>query len=69
MKRLMMAAGVAMALAAPGLAHAESACADLKATSLPHAEVTAATSEKAGAVELCKLSVTSRPTSDHVSGA
>jgi hypothetical protein len=64
MKRLLIAAGVAMALAAPGLARAETACADLKATSLPHAEVTAATAERSGAVELCKISVTSRPTKD-----
>ena len=64
MKRWIMGAGAAMALAAPGLAHAESACADLKSAKLVHAEVTSATSEKSGTVELCKLSVTSRPTAD-----
>ncbi len=62
MKRLLMAAGAAMALAAP--AHAEIACADLKGVSLPHAEVTAATVEKAGDKELCRIQATSRPTAD-----
>ncbi len=64
MKRLLIAAGMLMALAAPGLARAETACADLKATSLPHAEVTSATAEKSGAVDLCKIAVTSRPSKD-----
>ena len=64
MKRLLIAAGMLMALAAPGLARAETACADLKATSLPHAEVTSATAETSGGVGLCKIAVTSRPTKD-----
>jgi feruloyl esterase len=64
MKRLILAAGVAMALGAPGLARAETACAELKATRLPHAEVTAATLETLGEAQACKLSVTSRPTAD-----
>lgn len=64
MKRLMIAAGLALALGAPGLARAETACADLKAAKLDHAEVTAASVEKIGAAEACKLSVTSRPTAD-----
>ena len=60
-----MAAGALVALmAAPGLARAQTACADLKAVKLPHAEVTSATVEKAGELELCKVSVTSRPTRD-----
>lgn len=64
MKGLILGAAAALALVAPGLARAETACADLKAAKLPHAEVTAASIEKAGAAELCKLSVTSRPTAD-----
>jgi len=64
MRKLLIAAGLAMGLATPVLARAEAACADLKATSLPHAQVLSATSEKAGAVELCKLSVASHPTKD-----
>ena len=64
MKRLLMAAGAVLALAAPGLARAEGSCADLKATKLAHAEVTAATSEKSGAVELCRIVVASHPTKD-----
>ncbi len=62
MKRMIWAAGLVLALGAPQLARAETACADLKATVLPHAEVTSATLETSGATTLCKLSVTSRPT-------
>ena len=43
MKRLLFAAGAALALCAPGLAKAETACADLTKVVLPHAQVTAAT--------------------------
>lgn len=64
MRRLMMAAGAAVAMGAPGLAHAETSCADLAKASLPHAEVTSATVEKAGQGEACKLAVTSKPTAD-----
>src|SRR5262245_26450823 len=65
MRTLWMAAGAVVALAAaPGLARAETACADLKGVNLPHAEVTAAGVEKQGAAEFCKVSVTSRPTKD-----
>lgn len=64
MKRLVMAAGAAMAMAAPGLAHAETACAELKDARLAHAEVTAAVSDTSGPTELCKINVTSRPTKD-----
>ncbi len=64
MKQLWMAAGAAAALAAPGLAHAQTSCSDLKATRLPHAEVTAAVSDRSGPAELCKVSVISRPTAD-----
>jgi feruloyl esterase len=53
-----------LALAAPAAAHAETACADLAKTSLPHAEVTKAVSEAVGDKQVCKVSVTSRPTQD-----
>lgn len=64
MKGLLFAAGAALALMGPGLAKAETACADLKATKLANAEVTAAATESQGGVDYCRLSVTSRPTSD-----
>jgi hypothetical protein len=63
MKWVMMALGAALAVATPGLARAEVACADLMGVKLDHAEVTAASVETSGAVALCKVSVTSRPTS------
>ena len=53
-----------LALGAPAAAHAETACADLVKTVLPHAEVTKAVSEKVGDKQVCKVSVTSRPTQD-----
>ncbi|MET0271545.1 MAG: tannase/feruloyl esterase family alpha/beta hydrolase [Phenylobacterium sp.] len=64
MRRLLIAAGAALALGAPGLARAETACADLTSVKLPHAEVTAASVEKSGDKQVCKVSVTSRPTTD-----
>jgi hypothetical protein len=64
MKRLLFAAGAALALAAPGLARAETPCAELTKTALPHAQVTAATLETVSGKQLCKVSVTSRPTAD-----
>src|SRR6185437_11907795 len=51
-------------LAAPVAAHAETACAELMKTKLPHAEVTKAVSEAVGDKQVCKVSVTSRPTAD-----
>ena len=62
--RLLAAGAVVALMAAPALARAETACADLKSVSLPHAEVTAASVEKSGEAELCKVSVVSRPTAD-----
>src|SRR3954466_8923569 len=64
MKRYLMGAGAALVLGAPAMAHAETACADLAKASLPHAEVLAATVEKAGAGEACKIAVASHPTAD-----
>jgi feruloyl esterase len=64
MKPMLLAAGAALALAAPALARAETACADLRATKLPHAEVTSATTLKLKGGEACQVLVTSRPTSD-----
>jgi feruloyl esterase len=51
-------------LAAPAMAHAETACADLAKTALPHASVTKAVADKVGDIAVCKVSVTARPTSD-----
>lgn len=62
---MIAAAGVALAaLAAPHEAKAETACADLAATKLAHAEVTAVTTETLGQAQACKIAVTSRPTAD-----
>ena len=53
------------ALAMTGLAaHAETACADLAQTALPHATVTRAVSEAVGDIKVCKIAVTSKPTAD-----
>jgi Tannase and feruloyl esterase len=60
MKHLLMLACASAALIAPGLAHGETACADMAATALPHAQITSAT-QKDG---LCRIAVTSRPTAD-----
>jgi hypothetical protein len=51
-------------LAAPMAAHAETACADLAKTTLPHATVTKAVVEAVGNKQVCKVSVTSKPTPD-----
>jgi hypothetical protein len=64
MKRLLMGAGAALALGAPGMAHAETACADIAKTALPHAEITSATVEKVGSGEACRIAVASHPTKD-----
>lgn len=64
MKRLLFAAGAALALGAPGLAHAEASCADLQGARLNHAEVTAVSTETVSGKPVCKVSVTSRPTRD-----
>jgi hypothetical protein len=61
--RAVLFAAVA-AFALPAVAHAEAACADLRQTRLPHAEVTSATEARAGDVSACKVTVTSRPTAD-----
>ena len=64
MKRLIVAAGLAIALATPAIARAEIACADLMAVKLPHAEVTSARVETLTVGEACRVTVTSRPTVD-----
>ena len=51
-------------LAAPVMAHAETACVDLGAVKLPHATVTKAVQEMLGDRLVCRISVTSRPTAD-----
>lgn len=62
MRLLLAVTGVA--LAAPALAHAEAACADLRQARLPHADVTAAGEVQVGGKAACRVLVTSRPTSD-----
>jgi len=64
MKPLLFAAGAALALSAPFAARAETSCADLAKASLPHAQVTDATSVALKSGEACRLLVTSRPTTD-----
>ncbi len=64
MKRFLIGVGAMLALAAPGLAHAESDCATLKTTALDHAQVTSATLDTGGKISLCRLQITSRPTPD-----
>jgi feruloyl esterase len=60
----MLLAGVALSLAVPAAARAETACADLARTPLAHAEVTSAKVEATKAGQACRLLVTSRPTAD-----
>ena len=68
MRHLLFAAGAAVALAAPfaapGAAHAETACADLTQAKLPHAAVTAAKVEALKSGQVCRIAVTSKPTAD-----
>ncbi len=63
-KSALMAAAAVVALAAPAMARAETACEGLAKTALPHAEVTRATTEKSGDRMLCKVAVASHPTKD-----
>lgn len=53
-----------LALGAPAAAHAETACADLVKTVLPHAEVTSAKAANVAGKDVCQIAVTSRPTKD-----
>src|SRR5688500_9009481 len=64
MKLKLIAAAAALGLAAPAVAHAETACADMAKTRLPHAEVTKAAVETVDGKQICRLAVSSRPTSD-----
>jgi feruloyl esterase len=65
MRTLLMAAGAVVALmAAPGMARAESSCAEFPKNPTKSAEVVSATREVADGKELCKVSVVSRPTKD-----
>jgi feruloyl esterase len=52
------------AFAAPVAARAETACADLAKTSLPHAEITSAKAATVAGKDVCQIAVTSRPTKD-----
>ena len=51
-----------LALGAPAAAHAETACADLVKTALPHAEITSAKAATVAGKDVCQIAVTSRPT-------
>ncbi|WP_309604289.1 tannase/feruloyl esterase family alpha/beta hydrolase [Phenylobacterium sp.] len=51
-------------LTAPAAAHAETACADLIKTRLPHAEITSAKAASVAGMDVCQVAVTSRPTRD-----
>ena len=65
MKSVMLGASMfALGLAAPAMAHAETACADLAKTALPHAQVLKAVEDKVGDVAVCKVDVASHPTKD-----
>ena len=64
MKRSLLFAGVACAIAAPLSVHAETACADLMQAKLAKAEVTAVKLVPLKAGQACDVSVTARPTSD-----
>jgi feruloyl esterase len=65
MRSVMLSASLfALGLAAPAMAHAETACAELAKTALPHAQVTKAVEEKVGDVSVCKVDVASHPTKD-----
>ena len=64
MRKLMLLAGGALVLAGPGIARAETACADMAATKLAHAEVTSARLEAAKGGQACAISVRAHPTSD-----
>jgi feruloyl esterase len=64
MTRTMLLAGAALALAAPAVAHAETACADMARTRLAHAEVTAAKLEATKSGQACQISVSAHPTAD-----
>ncbi|MGZ6037540.1 MAG: tannase/feruloyl esterase family alpha/beta hydrolase [Phenylobacterium sp.] len=68
MKPHLLAAGAALALAAPlaapGVAWAETACADMARATLPHAEITSAKPVAVKGGQACDIRVSSHPTSD-----
>jgi hypothetical protein len=64
MKLHLLVAGAALALAAPVVAHAETACADMARATLPHAEVTGAKPVAIKGGQVCDIHVQSHPTSD-----
>jgi feruloyl esterase len=68
MKPVLFAAGAALALgaplAAPSAAWAETACADMARTALPHAEITGARQVAIKGGQACEIRVASHPTSD-----
>ncbi|WP_293678435.1 tannase/feruloyl esterase family alpha/beta hydrolase [uncultured Phenylobacterium sp.] len=64
MRRWLFAAGGLLAMAAPAAARAETACAELAQTRLPHAQVTSAAETPLGSGTACRILVTGRPTRD-----
>ena len=64
MTRTMLLAGAALALAAPAVARAETACADMAQTKLNHAEVTSAKLEAVKGGQACRIAVRAHPTAD-----
>ena len=64
MRRTTLLAGAALALAIPGFAHAETACADLAKTRLDHAQVAEAKVEALKSGQACRVLVTATPTVD-----
>ncbi len=64
MSRLTLLAAGAFALAAPGLARAETACADMTSAKVAHSEVTSARLETTKAGQACRIAVRAHPTAD-----
>ena len=64
MTRSLLFAGMALAIAAPVSARAETACADLMQAKLAKAEVTSAKLVDLKSGQACEVAVTARPTSD-----
>ena len=64
MRPMLFAAGAALALAAPLAARAETACADMARTALPHAEITSAKAAPIKGGQACDVRVSSHPTPD-----
>jgi hypothetical protein len=64
MRVLLLASAAGFALAAPIVARAETPCADMARTALPHAEITAAKPVAIKGGQGCQINLDSHPTSD-----